>query len=108
MLASDCLTAGTTWADTSRRPRRVAMARPNSASTTAMTTSSRLLLGIENAAAAPSRPGEEHEQQDDVDDPAGDDVEADAGDRLGRRDTGLLQVAHVERHAADVRRASPG
>ncbi len=56
MLASDCLTAGTTWADTSRRPRRVAMARPNSASTTAMTTSSLLLLGIENV--LPLRPAQ--------------------------------------------------
>ena len=34
-------------------------------------------------------------------------VEADAGHRLGGRHARLLQEAHVERHAADVRRRDP-
>ena len=55
-LTNDCLTAGTTCAETRRRPRRVAMAMPSSASTTAMTTSSRLLLGIEKP--LPLRPAQ--------------------------------------------------
>ena len=42
-----------------------------------------------------------------MDDATGEDVETDAGDRLSRRHAGLLQVAHVEGHAADVRRRHP-
>ncbi len=55
-LASDCLSAGTTRVVTRRRPCRVAMARPTRASTTAMTTSSRLLLGNEKP--LPPRPAQ--------------------------------------------------
>ena len=73
-----------------------------------MATSSLLLAGIgEAGGVALPGPGEEHDQQPDVDDAAGDDVEPDAGHRLGRRDPGLLHEAHVERHAADVRRRDP-
>ena len=39
--------------------------------------------------------------------PPASDVEADPGHRFGGRDAGLLQVAHVERHAADVRGRDP-
>ena len=80
---------------------------PTTASTTAMTTSSLLLLGSENPAPALAGPGEEDDQQHDVDDAAGEDVEPDAGHRLRRRDARLLQVAHVERHPADVGRRDP-
>ena len=70
-----------------------------------MATSSLLLPGIENPAASPwPAHARKTTSSTDVDDAAGDDVEADAGDRFGRRDPGLLHVADVERHPADVGR----
>src|SRR5829696_2405989 len=56
-LRSDWRRDGTTWVRTRRRPRRVARAAPAMASTTAMTTSSVLLAGMENAV-DPLRPAQ--------------------------------------------------
>ena len=56
MLASDCLTPPSTCTRRRWRPRRVAATMPIRASTTAMTTSSLLLLGSANP--APSWPAQ--------------------------------------------------
>ena len=108
MLASDCRTAGHTFVMTSRRPHRDAMAMPSTASDTAMTTSSLLLLGSENPL-PPPRPAQAKKRNSSTmwTIAAGDDVEAHARHRFGRRHAGLLQVAHVEGHAADVGRRHP-
>ena len=57
---------------------------------------------LEAVGVALARPRDEHEEQHEVHDRAGHDVEPDAGHAGRRVDTGLLQEAQVERHPADV------
>ena len=59
---------------------------------------------LEAVGVALTRPRDEHEEQHDVHDRAGHDVEPDPGHAGRRVDAGLLQEPQVERHPADVGR----